>query len=105
MQLENCSSRNIQLTDVFLFNDAVALPVTDVATTLAPGRCFIICTPDLNAFKYFRNFKGEKLDFLLMNAAQNAQKINDFVLRYLELPLRTELIEVHRLQRCCFSTG
>lgn len=66
---------------------------------------FIICTPDLSSFKYFRNFKGEKLDFLLMNAAQNAQKINDFVLRYLELPLRTELIEVHRLQRCCFSTG
>lgn len=45
-------------------------------------------------------FKGEEFFFSRKNAAYHPGEVNNYVLRYLLLPVKTELIEVYRLEPC-----
>lgn len=38
LNVKNTSIRSIQLTDIFLFNDNIAVPLLDVPETLDPGK-------------------------------------------------------------------
>lgn len=102
LDVKNTSNSSMQLTDLYLFNDDITVPLLHVPEILEPGKISENYFTDAwKSITYFGYFEGDVINFALINAALHNRKVNDYVLRYIQLPVKIELIEVHRLDRCC----